>query len=300
MNDSRANRRAFTLLEVILAISLSTVVLVLLATALDLLVNQVEKSRSRVEASQLARGILNQIASDLRSTYYYVPANSETSDEQESDQDNEKANNEGAVSQILGIYGTTSQIRIDRAAVWRWEHFSRDQSKPAKDATADQMPQTIRYFLNEGDTVLAENLAAEGIQEDTSMNYTGLAREQMSTAAWISQTDSSEADSSEAVTKEPQLLAPEVLEISFAYYDGEELLEEWDTAKNEGLPQAIEVTLKLANERAARTSQSPIDDPEALLPQVEDANTYRLFIRIPRLRPRPEVAGPRGLEQPNK
>jgi len=160
------------------------------------------------------------------------------------------------------------------------------------------MPQTIRYFLSEGETVLVETFASEGIQEeDSSRDYAGLSREQMATAAWTSQPERTSAKESEAVTENAQLFAPEVLDIEFAYYDGEALLDEWDAAEQQGLPQAVEITLMLANEPIVDNNKRPPDDPEELQPRLADATEYRLFVRLPKIEPQEKTPGPRRIEQ---
>jgi len=138
MNRNLGSRQAFTLLEVILAISLTAVVLVLLMTALELLLTRVESSRSRVETSQVARGVLNLIGGDLRAARYYAPSQSSAGDESissGSESDNESSSESGSdddteteesADLVLGIYGTAKQLRIDRSAAWRWERITRD------------------------------------------------------------------------------------------------------------------------------------------------------------------------------
>ena len=302
MARNLGRKKAFTLLEVILAISLTAVVLVLLMTALELLLYRVESSRSRVETSQVARGVLNLIAGDLRAARYYTSTQSsadtkESSSDSESDSEDETKTEE-TTALVLGIFGTAKQLRIDRSAAWRWERITRDDGDAAEGATTDEMPQTIRYFLNEGDTVLVETFAAEGIQkEDSQLSYAGLSREQLSTAAWISQLESETIEESEATTEGARLLAPEVLDIEFAYFDGEELLDEWDSAEQGGLPKAVEITLMLADEPVADNNKRPSDDPEDLQPKLADATEYRLFVRLPRIEIQEEVSGPRGIEQ---
>ena len=305
MNRHAEERNAFTLLEVILAISLTAVVLVLLMTALDLLLTRVESSRSRIETSQVARGVLNLISADLRATRYYTPSQDSGSSEDAAvsiDSTGESSSEKDSETQesetlVLGIFGNAKEIRIDRSSAWKWERVIREEDEAAEGASTDEMPQTIRYFLNEGDTTLVDTYAGEGIAEGESLlSYAGLSREQMSTSAWVSQFETDDSESSEANTDSAQLIAPEVLDIEFAYFDGEEMLEEWDSAEQGGLPEAVEVTLMLANEPKIDLSKSPPDDPEELLPQEDDTTEYRLFVRLPKIELQKQVSGPQGLE----
>jgi hypothetical protein len=58
-------RRGFTLMEIVLAIALTSAVMYLLMTAIELYMIRVDSSRGRVESAQLARTILDQMAADL-------------------------------------------------------------------------------------------------------------------------------------------------------------------------------------------------------------------------------------------
>ena len=60
------DRRAFTLLEVLLALGLTVIVMALVGTALNSTLRLVEAGRVRTERDQLARAILTKIADDMR------------------------------------------------------------------------------------------------------------------------------------------------------------------------------------------------------------------------------------------
>ena len=65
---------AFTLLEVVLAITLSTFVVASIATAVRLELVTLEKQRANIERSLVARNILMMIKQDLRAAIQYKPA----------------------------------------------------------------------------------------------------------------------------------------------------------------------------------------------------------------------------------
>lgn len=69
----RATRRGLTLLELILALSLSVLVLMSIGMAIDLHYRMLDVRRTNVEESQLARAALRHMADDLRSAVQYVP-----------------------------------------------------------------------------------------------------------------------------------------------------------------------------------------------------------------------------------
>ena len=67
-------RQAFTLLELILALSLSVVVLLTITMAINVYWKQFDIRRTNVEEAQLARALLRHMADDLRSAMQYSPA----------------------------------------------------------------------------------------------------------------------------------------------------------------------------------------------------------------------------------
>lgn len=78
MNGNSSNRSVrfragFTLLEVLLAIAISTIVIAALFMTIDLQLKIADESRLEVEQAQLAHSILNRIADDLRNSVVYRP-----------------------------------------------------------------------------------------------------------------------------------------------------------------------------------------------------------------------------------
>ncbi len=311
-SDSRNN--GFTLLEVILALSLTGVVLMLLMTTIELFLTRVDSSRAKVEASQLARTLLAQIADDLRAARYYAPVSKDSTtsddppeaDSSEDETDDNTNNTPPAAKQaltVLGIYGTDSELRIDRAAAWRWERLTREIDE-SYSTTADEMPQTVRYFLSKGDLIDADELAEEGLseeQENTLGGYAGLSCQRMATAVWTTQPESVTRSPTKDPPEGAELIAPEVVDIKFAYYDSKKkkLVDQWDSAKKGGLPQAIEITLKLAaGPRSLDKEEAEQTDPiKGGKPRRIAGNTleYKLFVRLPNVKLREKPPGPQSL-----
>lgn len=75
-----SHRPGFTLIEVILAMSLSVLVLGLVATAIDIYWRSVDKAQRVTSEAQIARVILDRIAADLRSVAPYKALEIEESD----------------------------------------------------------------------------------------------------------------------------------------------------------------------------------------------------------------------------
>jgi type II secretory pathway pseudopilin PulG len=69
----RRRRAAFTLLELILALSLTVIVVLSITMAINVYWKQFNVRRTNVEEAQLARALLRHIADDLRSAMQYTP-----------------------------------------------------------------------------------------------------------------------------------------------------------------------------------------------------------------------------------
>ena len=299
MDRKRKVLAGFTLLEVVLAIGLAGVVLALLTTAIDLYLVRVDVNRTRVESAQLARTLLTRMADDIRAARYFSPSSGSSSGSSGGSNSAGSSNTGGttttnteASAKVLGIFGTATELRIDRGARWRWGRIAQeiDATSPA---AADEMPQTVQYVFNSGDTLLASRMAALGVLADPALpGYAGLYRQQSATAAWIYQTSATGVSISTTEQSAPELLAPEVLELEFKYFDGEQVVEQWDSAQQGRLPRGVEIRLIVLEEPFELAMIQSPQERAALLRSKENAVEYRLYVRLPNVRPR-SADGPR-------
>lgn len=264
--------RGFTLFEIVLAVGLSGAVMGLLATAINLYLVRVDANRSQVETAQLARALLNQLADDIQAARYVAP---------------QAADDASTASPILGIFGTTTDLRIDRAAIEQWEMLARraesmaQDTFPAERPPYESMPQTVRYVLGDGKELLAAEMAERGVQEQQlAQSYAGLYREQTATAAWIEQNSTDATAGSAEDLADAELFAPEVVSIEFAYFDGEALLTEWDCSLEERLPDAIEIRLTLLKEPFAQLVDNTPRLQDELRRDKDNLVEYRRFVRV--------------------
>ena len=283
-------------MEVVLAIGLAGVVLALLTTTIDLYLVRVDANRTRVESAQLARTLLTLMADDIRAARYWSPSSDSgrgrgsssggSGSSSSSNAAGTTATDTEASSQSLGIFGTATELRIDRGARWRWERTAQEIDATSE-AAADEMPQTVQYIFNSGDTLLASRLAAMGVPTDPALpGYAGLYRQQAATAAWIYQTSATGVSVSATEQSAPELLAPEVLEVEFGYFDGQEMLEQWDSAQQSRLPRGVEIRLTVLEEPFELAMVQSPQDRAAMLRSAENAIEYRLYVRLPNVRPR--------------
>lgn len=330
----RLPRSGFTLMEVVLAIALTSIVMYMLTTAIELFMIRVDSSRSRVESAQLARTLLDQIAADLTATRLYAPGSgtSGSGGQSSGGQSRGAASGTGGsasqtsssgaqasggqasggatggtssapttlltASNVQGIYGTDEEVRIDRAAYANWQRAAREVD-PLEESTAADMPATVRYYLGDGDYLSSDQAARQGVVEETATNVRGLYRETLPTAALSGQTDPLASDSQSDDAK-VELLAPEVVKLSLQYFNGEELVDSWDSFESKGLPLGVEIRLTL---HEPRLDDQPDAEEEArqLAGQFAESELveYRRFVRILAISPQPaaEALLPKPAEQ---
>jgi len=315
--------RGFTLLEVVLAIGLSVVVLALLTTAIEHYLLRVDASRARVESAQLARTLLTQIADDLRAARYVVPsatpssgggsgglssggtaegssdgtgsgsadsAEDSSSTGEGSSESSSTADSTTSEDQVLGVFGSQDELRIDRSAAVSWRRML-TESELAEGSNQADLPQSVLYFLREGETLTPAEWAGRSASElDETEDIAGLCREQKVTVALLRDTAPSDVLTSDE-TRRVALLAPEVVELQFVYSDGLELFDEWDSAERQGLPRSVEIRLKLTDQPWELAGDSSDD---YLSNGSRKTVEYRLLVNLPKLEPPRVVAAPRG------
>jgi type II secretory pathway pseudopilin PulG len=308
-------RTAFTLMEIVLAIALTSVVMYLLTTAIELYMVRVDSSRSRVESAQLARTLLDQIAGDLGAVRLYGSNAGASGQAASSSSSSSPGTGSGTspaggsqssgaptsgagsassaapgdsalfVSEVQGLYGTVEELRIDRAAYPNWQRAAR-QVEPDEPSTAVDFPTSVRYFFVDGDRLSAAQLAERGVMDELPAGTAaGLYCETLPTAAVRarSQAGGGPVQADEARL---ELLAPETVKFELAYYDGEQYLDAWDSAQSGALPLGIEIRLTLLEPRLQDSSQpakpgAAADNTYRESEMVE----YRRFVRIASISP---------------
>lgn len=326
----------FTLMEIVLAIALTSVVMYLLMTAIELYMIRVDSSRGRVESAQLARTILDQMAADLAAMRLDPPAaaangragggqqsgglqagggqsggGNQTGQSQSAAQGQQgagggyggsggaggnaggssgnagsTAGSAAAPATTHGIFGSAEELRIDRAAPPNWARASREVD-PTEPPGAIDLPRTVRYYMNEGTAQSAQEFAEEGVdvEEETAASVSGLYRELIPTAALSDDADPLASPASRDGAR-IELLAPEVVKLELHYFDGEQLVDEWDVVEDAGLPAGVEILLTIHE-----PNYGPSDDADQQRsltgPQYKEKDlvVYRRFVRLPKVSP---------------
>ena len=298
-------QRGFTLLELILALGLTTVLLTIVGMAIHLYLGTVDGCRTGVRQAELARNLLQQIASDLHNAVPYAEpeaggggggdaALEDMGDGEEEDagetSDEEVGEDEEVVTvvdtleppAVPGVYGNQYELQIDVGRLPRIDQMER--------LMAMQDPQlihrcsditTIGYYVGQIG-VGTESTAATAAD---GSGY-GLVRRSLdrAVAQWAA-----ESGGQFLMADADQLIAPEVIAIEFRYFDGIEWVTSWDSAASGGLPLAVEIALMMApsDQDQGLAASTTLGQLPALISTTGTATSgdedsiYRLVVQLP-------------------
>ncbi len=312
-------RRAFTLLEVLLALGLTLLVLMAVGMAVDFYLRGIETSRANVEEAQLARALLNRIADDLRCAVRYDPINAESlvlnsgdlggssppSDENnppEKDSgsgnglnmnsqpktsdslgsDGSEAGTTGVPRVLPGLYGTRTELQIDISRLPRLDQYTYDTMPVGESMLIDRLSdvKTVTYFVLDGES----GVTASG------QPRRGLVRGELDRAV---SAYAAEQGSFEMMANEFEPIAPEVAAVEFEYFDGQEWLDSWDSQTQQGLPMMVRVTVYLYPSELRRGGMAWAS-PEMGYAESDNFLSYSLVVRLPSSEPTTNASGSSG------
>ncbi|HNO79339.1 MAG TPA: prepilin-type N-terminal cleavage/methylation domain-containing protein [Phycisphaerae bacterium] len=215
MIDRKPIRRGFTLLEVVIAISL----LVLLMTMLMMFYNnalvQRDEGTKRSRDAQLARVILDRMAGEVRQAVGNVPGYG------------------------VGVFGYKDRIEVN-TLVMPDRKLSEVQSVRQRKLPAQFDLQQIRYYVAWDE----ENLTDEG-----DPRALGLVRRESKTYLRDAIVTSEEAEESAEEVEEAEmafkeeLYAPEIRFLELKYFDGATWWDDWELTQGNSLPQLVRITI---------------------------------------------------------
>lgn len=292
---NRSIRVGITLLELILALGLSAVLMFAIFTAIQIHWKFFDVRRTGVEEAQLARTILRSIGDDLRAQAPQAQtdlsgldivtentggaataaannaigamgatagaaqgaagAESEASAEEGTDP---AADPTAPQAGVVALYGSATQLQFDISRLPRVDQYEAILSPESELGVVD-IPsdiKTVTYFLRSEESALAGE-SALGLPVPPEPSSTGLGRGLMrreldqAIASYASQ-----GIAAENALSDSQLLAPEVVGLQFRYFDGMAWLSEWNSVELGGFPTAVEVTIVLESQQAAKPGRA--------------------------------------------
>jgi hypothetical protein len=202
----------------------------------------------------------------------------------------ESASSNSSSSDPPGVNGTEVELRIDRIATSHWDRaLLSEQSLLATDANLTRA--SVRYFLDDGRRMISQQVAELGVEPEPTAGVGGLYREVAPTAVLIDEqvsvASSNTTGSGQRLSESSKLklLAPEVVELTFAYFDGETLEDQWDMAEQGKLPLGVEVRLKIVEMSYEEALQKNADQrASSSSVSKDDVVEYRRFVQLPTLR----------------
>ena len=287
MNRRLANRNALTLLEVVLALGLTVVVMLLMTGLASLYEGSLDVGRDNVRQARIARAVLGMIADDLRSAIRnrqqddgatlkaFLSSSSATGGGEQipvsaiggpdatagaaSANIGDSSEPDASAATVLppGVYGTESSIEVDVSRPPRIEEYAAELANPLSGTLTD-IPsdiKTVSYYVQapriDGiqDPLASLSVPVEaGIAGSSLMQNGGLVRRSIDRAVlrWAS-----ENGQTTQLTRTGQLIAPEVIALSFSYFDGKTWTTTWDSSAT-GVPWAVNISIYMQHAKAAR------------------------------------------------
>jgi hypothetical protein len=276
-------RSAYTLLEVILVLALTTVILGLIGMALHVHLGVADKCGGQVAEAQLARTLLQRIAEDLRNSVPYTATSGTASSTASGTSTGTTTSTSGGTSTASGTSttGSESGLVIPSGVCGSAQCLQMDTSRRArpvgmaKSAGGDNslyIPlgdvKTVTYSLGNSAAT-----AASPTSSGSADGQTGLYRRELDRAAY---TCAMQQGQSDILSQSAVLLAPEVVKVQFTYYGGTVTTDTWDSSTQGGLPCAVKVAIMLRRQ-VGKTPNANAATPAANF----SFATYDMLVDLP-------------------
>ncbi len=243
----RTIRSAFSLLEMVLALSLAMILLLALYLTLSTYISSAHLGRETLTEGEVARSIMSRIAHDVNSQLGAYDARALLTTTGWADPAAAPTSTNSGVPFNIGVQGDATSLRL---STYRPEKapVGVKAEEAAKELTSELRRVNYWVIMNGSDTI---GLARREIKQATSQDI--------------------EVAAGDVPEQEKYLITrkgTEVKSVKFEYFDGMEWQEKWDGAavgdeKNTavGPPAAIKITIVLHGPKKAGSSE-PVDSPE--------------------------------------
>lgn len=315
-------RTAFTLLEVVLSLALIVVATALIGSLMQIFARNFATRGDDIRREQLARALLSQIADDIRGVVLpqeYDPsvleqlmgsssgggggggaeaAPTEATNGLASETSataTETTSTPTATSDVLaetvatslppGIYGDQYSLIVDVSRIPRPDEYVLQQATLV-DSFLTDVPgdmKTVTYYVQQPTNMgINDSLAQFAAPTDPTTAYSaGLVRRQLDRGVTAY---AEEMGDTQRLQLTGDLLAPEVVALEFAYFDGVDWLYEWDSS-TQSLPWLIEITLAMQSASASEVTQLAPGVSISMMSmadrQAYGVEVYQLVVAIP-------------------
>lgn len=274
---------AFTLLEVLLGMVLSIALMSGLWASLNLYTKIFSSGHAEVEQAQLIQGLLSKLSVELRAAVPPPKPEESSTTSSADDPMGQLASTSLDTSGCCGLRGEAHWIEIDLVLPLLATSQNSDTEDPAsRGVNTPGVPElaTVRYYIAEPDLVTpvtdgvnTDEVAGlvrfarpwgghPGAEEASSMTAFGSSSQGLpgyseTTDPLAAGTDpASELLMNSQDKHAPQLLASEVTQLEFRYFDGQFWASQWDSRTSGSLPLAVEVAVAIPRPSPPTTTAS--------------------------------------------
>lgn len=297
--------RGFTLLEVLLTLSMSVVLMILIGGAIQFYARDMNVRDMDVRQVQLAAALLQMIEDDLRATLHTEPIDTSglellltsvggqagagggedlSAAGIDSDLDDLMLDEAlqpdllsgAAVLETPGLIGNQFQIQLDLSRLPRLEEYIAFLDETVSDI--DDVPsdlKTVTYYVQGADTIAGVQDTLSTLEDEGAESGGGLVRRSLDRASTVYATTGGNLS---LLTQTGELLAPEVVGIEFAYWDGYQWQIEWSSDEMGELPLAVQVQISMVDPVLAGSVDTTTPDPDSI-------RTFTHIVRLPLARP---------------
>ena len=298
-------RSGFTLLEVLLALALTMVVLTIVFSAIYQYMFVLTRQQAEIERKQVARGVMQMISDDLAGAIQYKPedysalenlvesqslagfgafadaggenidadaleqeilgavaqGNSMDGESGDGDTDATSDDEEGETEEVeeLGrptLIGNNQLLRVDTSRLPRIDQYNPLVARRPIDQQLPSDVKTVTYFFSDSPPTVEDKFMPDFGRRG------GLYRRRIDRAVEALIGDENVSDKPDDYC---ELIAPEVVEIKFRYFDGTDWQDEWESEEQNGFPPAIEIVVTMDPQRALDPRQAQAGrNPEEL------------------------------------
>lgn len=159
---------------------------------------------------------------------------------------------ETSTTSAPGLNGLVNELLLDVTRLPRLDELfptSPDQAASAAAAAAaanavrPSDAKVIRYFVRQGNTIDPSDIAATAISPQANLTVGGLVRQTLDRAI---REAAVQGGNSQVLNSGQVLLAPEVTQLQFIYFDGATAIDVWDMQERGTMPTAVEVRIWIA------------------------------------------------------
>ena len=275
-----ATRRAgFTLLELLIAIGLTSILMVALFSAMDIYFKLQLDGHEEITRQQISRTLLRQMTRDIESVVFVKKQTVDEDEAQTVDEDEATATDEDTTAAMLtytsGLVGSGTDLLLYVSRPDRTLSYVDAQSLTStKERTGDLM--IIRYLVADtGGGGVSSTIARRFA--GTESGPIGLVR---ITGDLYGMSTAVEAGEDKDFMSVDKIDAKEVSQVAFRYFDGADWQETWDSGIQNGLPVAIEIVLTLRNTESGDGFSRNETDPYAL-----GETKHRMVVALPLAEP---------------